>query len=50
MEKNQSVEQRSKLVGLVTELDFILGVKCLKKGNVMLSFTFQEANSLELCF
>lgn len=40
--KDRRTEQELRLLGLVTELDFLLRVKCARQGNVMLSFTFQE--------
>lgn len=41
--KDQRIEQEPKLLGLVTELDFLLRVKGDKQGNVMQSFTCQGA-------
>lgn len=49
VKKDQRTEQGPRLADLVTELNFILRVRCLKQGNVMLSFTFQKDNCLGLC-
>lgn len=41
--KDQRLEPKPRLLGLVIDLDVLLRVKCDKQGNVTLSFTFQEA-------